>query len=49
MELKYKKHKKIMLWTWFFIVFYTIAVFVILTQYVYDNMFVNINLVFVEI
>lgn len=49
MELKYKKHKKIMIWTWFFIAFYTIAVFVVLTQYVYENMFVNINLIFVEI
>ena len=38
-----------MLWTWLFIVLYTIAVFVILTQYVYDNMFVNINFVFIEI
>ena len=38
-----------MLWTWFFIMLYTVAVFVILSQYVYKNMVVKLDFFFVEI
>ena len=49
MQVQYEKHKKIMIRTWFFIVLYTAFIFIIFTQYVYNNMFVELDFYFVEI
>lgn len=38
-----------MVWTRFFIVLYTAIIFVVFTQYVYNNMFVELDFSFVEI
>lgn len=49
MQVQYEKHKKIMIRTWCFIVLYTAFIFIIFTQYVYNNMFVELDFYFVEI
>lgn len=49
MYLKYMKHKKIVSWTWFFLVLYTVAIFIIFTQYVYENMFVYLDFYYIRI
>lgn len=49
MQMQYKEHKKIKLRTRLFILLYTAFVFVILSQYVYHNMFIELDFFFVEI
>lgn len=49
MQMQYEEHKKIMLRTWLFILLYTAFVFIILSQYVYHNMFIELDFFFVEI
>lgn len=49
MQVQYEKHKKIMVRTWLFIVLYTAIIFIIFSQYVYNNMFVELDFFFVEI
>lgn len=49
MGMQYKKHKKIMFRTWLFIILYTFFIFIIFTQYVYDNMFVELDFYFIKI
>ena len=33
MRLKYKRHRRIMIWTWFFIVLYSVLVFFLLVHF----------------
>ena len=48
MKLKFEKHKKVVLWSWFFLVFYTFVVFIVLTQYIFNDTVIELDLFFVK-